>query len=137
MSSSISPPSRRRRPPGGVDELLRQTLPPAAVPAPVVGHQSTSRVAARAATAGILSCLLLAPVGAGAGVLALLHTSRPSLAPATVVTGQAAANERAIAGEFAERVVLTWLSATVGWVQDLDDLVGDTKNGAVIISRQP
>jgi hypothetical protein len=141
MSLSISPPSLRRRAaadaPSGIDDLLRQAVPPAEAPPIADGrHQSTSRVTARAATVGLLSCLLLAPVGAGAGVLALVHTSAPAPVPPAAVTDQASANQRAMAGEFAERVVLTWLSTTVGRVQDLGDLVGDASNGAVLISRQ-
>lgn len=73
-------------------------------------HQTTSALGAKAATVGLLACLALGPVGAVAGGLAFLQASQPVAAPAVAVADQS--NERAVVGQFAQQVVVTWLTTT-------------------------
>lgn len=106
MSSVLS--LRRRRPEDqeAAEGDLVADLPPIASGS----HQSATHVAAKAATAGLTACLILGPVGAALGGLAFLQGSQ--LAPTQTAAAVDQSNERAIAEEFAQRVVLTWLTST-------------------------
>jgi len=104
-----------------VDEQLAADLPPIADGA----HQTTSALAAKAATVGLMTCLVLGPVGAAAGVLALAQSGGPAQTVAAAPVDQA--NTRAIVGEFAQRVVTTWLTATQDKPDALLALVKDAQ----------
>ncbi len=88
------------------DDVDVEDLPPVADGR----HQTTSALGAKAATVGLLTCLALGPVGAVAGGLAFLQSSQPSAAPVAAPVDQS--NERAIVGQFAQQVVVTWLTTT-------------------------
>lgn len=92
-------------------------------PAPVAtgGHQAASTWSTRFATAGLFICLALGPVGAVAGIGAIMHRPEPASSGPAVVADQS--NERAIAGEFAQRVVVAWLTATRDNADALNTLV--------------
>ena len=95
-------------------------------------HQSTSALAAKASTAGLLACLVLGPVGAAVGGLALVQGTGTTPTQSAPVMNQA--NDRAVVGEFAQRVVLTWLTST----QDSpDQLLGLVKSAQLsALSRE-
>ncbi|MGL5827191.1 MAG: conjugal transfer protein [Nocardioides sp.] len=88
-------------------------------------HQATSALAAKAAPAGLLTCLVLGPIGAVAGALALAQSGQS--APAAVVTATDQANERAVVGQFAQQVVVTWLTTTQDKPDALLALVKDAQ----------
>ncbi|GAA4997767.1 conjugal transfer protein [Actinopolymorpha pittospori] len=125
MSPTVS---LRRR--AGVEEQntnedLREELPPIADGA----HQTTSALAAKAATVGLMACLVLGPVGAVAGGLALAQSARPAPVQAATVTDRS--NDQAVAGEFAQRVVLTWLTTTQDQPAPVLALVKDAQISAM------
>lgn len=125
----MSPLSLRRRP--TADETTwdqSEDLPPIA-DAP---HQVASTMAAKAATVLLWCCLILSPVGAAAGVLALTQTGT---APVQAAPVPDQSNDRAIVSEFAQRVVLTWLTATQDNPDPLLALLKDAPASA--LSRDP
>ncbi len=73
-------------------------------------HQTTSALGAKAATFGLLTCLALGPVGAVVGGLAFLQSAQPPAVPAAAAVDQS--HERAVVGQFAQQVVVTWLTTT-------------------------
>lgn len=73
-------------------------------------HQTTSALGAKVATVGLLTCLALGPVGAVAGALAFVQATQPATSSAAQVVDQS--NERAVVGQFAQQVVVTWLTST-------------------------
>mgnify|MGYP000979016077 CR=1 FL=1 len=88
-------------------------------------HQTRSALGAKAATVGLLTCLVLGPVGAVAGGLAYLQSSQPSAAPVAAAVDQS--NERAIVGQFAQQVVVTWLTTTQDKADALTALIKDAQ----------
>ena len=73
-------------------------------------QQTTASLATKAATVGLLTCLALGPVGAVVGGVALLQFARPVATAPAAIPDQS--NERAVVGQFAQQVVVTWLTAT-------------------------
>ncbi|ACZ32435.1 hypothetical protein Xcel_3436 (plasmid) [Xylanimonas cellulosilytica DSM 15894] len=124
----MSPLSLRRRPVEPEVELDEQTaadLPPIATGT----HQATSHWSTKAASAGLLTCLVLGPVGAVAGALALTQSAAPTQTSATAITDQS--GDRAVVGEYAQRVVLTWLTTTQDNVDALEAMVSDVQTAAI------
>ena len=74
--------------------------------------QVAAHLGARVASAALVACLALAPVGVAMGGWALLQQSAASAAPPPASTGGDRANDRAIAGEFARTVTVTWLTTS-------------------------
>ena len=95
-------------------------------------YQVASTIAAKAATVLLWCCLVLSPVGAAAGVLAL---AQDGTAPVEVAPVRDQSNDRAIVGEFAQRVVLSWLTATQDHPDPLLELLTDVPASA--LSRDP
>lgn len=89
-------------------------------------QQTTSTLATKAATFGLLTCLALGPVGAAVGGLAFLQTSQPAPVPAITMTDRS--NERAAVGQFAQQVVVTWLTTTQ---EDPDALLALIKDARI------
>lgn len=113
--------SLRRHPRSTADAPPDQRDLPAA-PIATASAQSTSSWATKATTGVLTAALLLGPVGAATGLLAL----RTATAPTTGPSGSAPADlssQRATAGEYATRLVLAWLQATQSEDQDLHDLI--------------
>lgn len=88
-------------------------------------HQATSALGAKAATVGLFTCLALGPLGAVAGTLAFLQASQPVAAPSARTMDQS--NERAVVGQFAQQVVVTWLTTTQDAPDALLALVKDAQ----------
>lgn len=83
-----------------------------------------SALATRAATAGLWACLVCGPIGAAAGVLAVV--SQPAAAmPATAAATDSSAEQAAV-GEFAQRFVTTWLTTARGNETALDTFIDTT-----------
>ena len=74
--------------------------------------QVAAHLGARVASAALVACLALAPVGVAMGGWALLQQSAASAAPPLTASGGDRANDRAIAGEFARTVTVTWLTTS-------------------------
>lgn len=91
--------------------------------------QTTSHLTAKAITAGLVTCLVLGPVGALVGVVAVTRST--GAAPVASGAAKDHANEEAIAGEFAQRVVLTWLTTTQDDPDALLALVKDSQVATV------
>lgn len=96
-------------------------------------HQTVSHLAAKVATAGLLTCLVLGPVGAVAGGLALAQPSRSVPVQSAAVADRS--NDRAVVGEFAQRVVVTWLTTTSDTPEPLLKLVKAAQVST--LSREP
>lgn len=105
------------------DELVD---PEARAPVADGRQQTTSTLATKAATFGLLTCLALGPVGAAVGGLAFLQGSQPVTAPPTTLVDQS--NERAAVGQFAQQVVVTWLTTTQ---EDPDALLALIKDAQI------
>lgn len=88
-------------------------------------HQTSTHLAARAATIALLGCLALGPLGFVAGSLAFLQTGSTQSTPLAPVADLT--SEQAVVGEFAQRVVLTWLTATQDSPDALLALVKDAQ----------
>ena len=113
--------SLRRRPGGTAGAAPSQPDLPSA-PIASAAHQSTSAWATKATTGLLTAALLLSPVGAATGLLALRTVTQPDLQP----TGSAPpdlSSQRATAGEYATRLVVAWLQATQTDDQDLRALL--------------
>jgi hypothetical protein len=78
-------------------------------------------------SAGLFVCIALGPVGAFLGAAAYNQASQPT-ASAPVV-GEELSDERAVAGEYAQRVVTAWLTATQDDVGELPALVPGVSTG--------
>lgn len=111
----------RRRPPADVDEQLVDDLPPIADGA----HQTGTHLAARAATVSLFACLALGPIGFATGALSLAQAGSAPEAQQQVQADHA--NDQAVVGEFAQRVVVTWLGATQEHPEVLLSLVKDAQ----------
>lgn len=85
--------------------------------------QVISSLATKAASGALIGCLIAGPLGLAVGGLAFLQAAAPAPAPSTHVTDRS--NVRAVAGEFAQRVVVAWLSATRDKPDVLAALVAD------------
>lgn len=87
----------------------------------------------RVASASLVACLVMAPVGALAGGLALAQvlTAEPQVASAAPVDRS---GDRAIAGEMARTVVVTWLTTTSEHPERLTAVVRGASLGS--LSRQ-
>lgn len=105
------------------DEIIDDDVDLAELP-PVSGWQAqaTSTLATKAATVLLWSTLLLGPLGAGLGLWLVFFQPPPQQAVAAV-TQTDDADERSAATEFAERVVVSWLSATRATPDELGALV--------------
>lgn len=120
----MSPLTLRRRPAEAKSDLAELENEPQAHDAPPIAtatEQVTTEWSTRAVSAGLLLCLALGPVGAGVGVYALVQSST-----GTQPTAAAAADlseDRARAGEYAQRVVLTWLTTTRDDTSELEAMV--------------
>ena len=113
--------SLRRHPRGTAEAPPDQPDLPSA-PIATASHQSTSTWATKATTGVLTAALLLGPVGAATGLLALRTATQPDTQP----TGSAPADlssQRATAGEYATRLVVAWLQATQTNDQDLRALL--------------
>lgn len=108
----------RRRPVAELedDDVGEQTPEPS--PIASAGAQVGSAWASRAVSALLLGCLVLAPVGAALGGVALYRAQAPAVPPAVVAAERG--DDRAAAGELAQHLVVTWLGATA---QDPDRLL--------------
>ena len=113
---------------GGVDRSADGAAPGAAA-APGGDARGISQwtggpaLGTKVCTVVLWSLLAAGPMGLGAGLMAL--SSAGSARPVTQSAAAGpAAGEQVVAGEFAERVVLTWLSATAGQEKQLSALVG-------------
>lgn len=120
----MSPLSLRRRSRGADHDLadavledVLEDLPPIASAA----DQATANVAAKAATIGLMVCLVLGPVGAVLGGVAVAAAMKSPPAQQAAVVDDS--NQRAAAGELAQRVVVAWLAATRANPGALVDLV--------------
>lgn len=76
-------------------------------------------------TAGIFVCIGLGPIGAFVGAAAYNKSSQPPVSAPAVADGLA--GERAAAGEYAQRVVTTWLTATREDAEALNGMVADAR----------
>ncbi len=92
-------------------------------PAPIATakQQVGSTLATKAATGLLLSCLFAGPIGLAVGGLALVSAASP--APASTATVVDQSGHRAVAGEFAQRLVITWLTTARGHEADLTALL--------------
>lgn len=90
---------------------------------PIAGatEQVRAKVAAKISTICLIGCLVTAPVGLLVAALALAQTARPL--PVTQSTVVDRSNERAMVGEFAQRLVVAWLTATRDRSEQLTGLV--------------
>lgn len=96
-------------------------------------HQVAAGLGAKAATVGLFTCLVFGPIGAAAGAFALLKDASPAEASISAPTDLS--NERAIVGQFAQQVVVTWLTATQ---EDPDALLALVKDTTVAgLSKTP
>lgn len=84
-------------------------------------QQVGSTLATKAATLLLLGCLFAGPLGLLAGGLALLSATAP--APPSAAKVVDLSGQRAVAGEFAQRVVTTWLTTARGHEADLTGLI--------------
>ena len=107
----MSPTLSLRRTSANTDPTLDQPGDVEELPPVADGrHQTTSALGAKAATFGLLTCLALGPVGAVVGGLAFLQSAQPPAVPAAAAVDQS--HERAVVGQFAQQVVVTWLTTT-------------------------
>lgn len=113
-------PSARQDAPGS-DAAEPASRPPAARSV----DQVVSSLLTRAVTVALWGCLLAGPVGLVVGLLGLLDTPVPVPAPARPPDRT---EEPAVAGEFAQRLVITWLTTTR---DDPAPLAGLVPDGAV------
>lgn len=104
----------------GAGSLLDEQLPPVSD----WQAQATSTLSTKAATVLLWGALLLGPLGAVLGAW-LLFQPAPVQPVAAAVTSDADADEQASASEFAQRVVVAWLSATRSTPEELEALVAD------------
>jgi len=123
MSPTLS--LRRRRPDRDVPvDEVSEDLPPIAS----AKEQVASNLGAKATTIALMGCLVAGPLGLAAGGLAIAQSSG-SVAPVqTPVPDQS--NERAAAGEFAQRVVLAWLGSTRDHPEQLAALVSNAQTAS-------
>ena len=109
----MSPTLSLRRRPVRDEDPSGQELDADAVDLPPIAdgaHQTMTHLAARLATVALLLCLVASPVAlAMAGLAYYQSTSAAPPAPAAVVDRS---NDQAVASEFAQRLVVTWLTAT-------------------------
>lgn len=129
--SSLLPIARRGRASDPEPEdTAGEDLPPIA-PA---SRLAAAHFGAKAATVGLMSCLVLAPIGAVAGGAALLQSSSPP-PPAVNTAATDLSNERAVAGEFAQRLVTAWLTTARARPEPLLALVEDAQ--VAVLPEQP
>ena len=130
----MSPLPTMLRRAGGREENLEEDQPVDELP-PIAdaAHQAGAHFAAKASSFGLLVCLALGPVGAVAGGLALAQASAAGpVAPAPVAERS---NDQVVAAEFAQRVVISWLTATQSDPGELQALVKDAQLST--LSRVP
>ena len=123
MSPTLSLRRRRAEPAVPVDDVS-EDLPPIAS----AREQVASNLGAKAATIALLGCLAAGPLGLAAGALAIGQASGSTAPAQSVVPDQS--NERAAAGEFAQRVVLAWLGATRDHPGQLAALVSNAQTAS-------
>lgn len=126
----MSPGLSLRRRPADVDAAtIQPDLPPIADGA----HQTSTYLAARVATVGLLLCLAVSPLALVVALLAFSHGGSGSAAQPPGVTDRS--NDQAVAGEFAQHLVVTWLTATQDSPDALLALVKDAQLST--LSRDP
>lgn len=112
-------PGVRARP---VDGDQSEADPPEELPPIATAlDQLRSTLAARALSAGLIGCLLLAPVAAGLSVYAVMTSTHAPVAPPAA--SESTTGEQAAVEEFAERVTVAWLTATRNQPEELLRLV--------------
>ena len=123
MTPSLTLRGRRPPPAGGeVTDADLEDLPPIATSRQQVGSTLTTRLS----TAVLVSCLIAGPAGVAVGVLALA-SSASTAAPATAKVADLS-GQRAAAQEFAQRVVMTWLTTSRGQEAQLTALIPASAN---------
>jgi len=121
MSPTLSLRRRPATPPEDEESNNVLDLPPIADGA----HQTSTYLAARLATVVLLLCLIASPLALGVALLALSQGTSSPAAAAPAVADRS--NDQAIAGEFAQRLVVTWLTATQDSPDALLALVKDAQ----------
>ena len=132
MSPTLS--LRRRRVDADVDVAEPEAQPDDDL-SPIAdgAHQTSTHLAARLAGVGLMICLFVGPLGLAVALLALSSVS--SIPPAASVTVTDRSNEQATVGEFAQYVVVTWLTSTQDHPDALLALVKDAQ--ASTLPRSP
>ena len=127
MSPTLSLTRKKRR---DVDEDVAPDSIVDVDPSPIATakQQVGSTLATKAATVLLMSCLVAGPVGAVAGGVALLSAAAP--APVASTRTVDLSGERAIAGEFAQRLVITWLTTARGHEANLTALMPGVSTAA-------
>jgi len=115
---SLSRKKRHAEPDVDAQELVDQ--PPIAT----AKQQVSSTLATKASTLLLLCCLFAGPLALAVGGLALLSAAAPAPAPAAKVVDLS--GQRAVAGEFAQRLVVTWLTTARGHEANLAALMPGT-----------
>lgn len=118
MSPTLSLSRKKRRDADADADAVSDVYP---APIATAKQQVGSTLATKAATVLLMSCLVAGPVGAVAGGLALLSAASPVAVPSAKVVDLS--GERAIAGEFAQRLVTTWLTTARGHEANLTALM--------------
>ena len=134
MSPTLS--LRRRRPIEDEDFVGQELDDADALDLPPIAdgaHQTTTHLAARLATVVLLLCLVASPVALAVAGLAYFQSSSVSTSAPPAVVDRS--NDQAVASEFAQRVVVTWLTATQ---QNPDALVALVKDAQLsTLPRDP
>lgn len=112
---SLSRKARRAEPDVDPQEMVDQA------PIATAKQQVGSTLATKASTLLLLCCLFAGPLALAVGGLALVSASAP--APAPTVTVADLSGQRAVAGEFAQRLVVTWLTTARGHEANLTALM--------------
>lgn len=90
-------------------------------------QQTIANLSVRLASAGLIACLAAGPLAVVIGAVAIAKAT--SGAPAAQSTPVDQATDRAVAGEFATRVVLAWLTSTREQPQQLTALLPAAQAG--------
>lgn len=123
MSPALS--LRRRRELEAPADEVSADLPPIAS----AKEQVASNLGAKAATVALMGCLIAGPLGLAAGGLAIAQATG-SVAPVQAAVADQS-DQRAAAGEFAQRVVLAWLGSTRDHPEQLAALVPGTQTASL------
>lgn len=101
-------------------------------PAPIASgvDQAISTWSTKLATVGLYSCLVLGPLGVAIGAYALTQSGSGAPTVEQAVTADLS-NARAVAGDFAQHVVVTWLTTTQENPDALQALVKEAPVGSV------
>lgn len=110
---------RRQSPDAKLEQLQDVDL------APVSQWTGGPALATKAATVGLWAMLLAGPAGLLVGGTALMSAAQPATRDARTLVDQS--RDRAAAGEFAQRLVVTWLTSSRGQENNLASL-GQSRN---------